>query len=88
MVDDTESREHDNSSHSSRNNTRSNLVPSDGQVTVCKSKNVTAPQTVDSLKSVLDSFDCPIKYNINRIKDPIRKCNNISSIHLGDYAEK
>ena len=41
--------------------------------------------TVTDLMVVLNALDCPSRYSVNAIKDPIRKCGNISSIHLGDY---
>ena len=45
-------------------------------------------ETVNDLMMVLNDLDCPSKYSVNAIKDPIRKCGNISSIHLGDYEHR
>ena len=43
--------------------------------------------TVMSLKSIINAHDHPTRNNVNSIMDPIRKCDNISSIHLGDYGD-
>ena len=36
------------------------------------------------LKDLLGKFDCPIRNSINAIMDPIRKCDNVRSLHEGD----
>ena len=36
------------------------------------------------LEDLLGKFDCPIRNSINAIMDPIRKCNNVRSLHEGD----
>ena len=38
------------------------------------------------LEDLLGKFDCPIRNSINAILDPIRKCNNVRSLHEGDRA--
>ena len=38
------------------------------------------------LEDLLGKFDCPIRNSINAIMDPIRKCNNVRSLHEGDRA--
>ena len=37
------------------------------------------------LKEIMMVFDKPLDYGVNSIKDPIRSCSHISSLHLGDY---
>ena len=37
------------------------------------------------LKEIMMVFDRPLDYGVNSIKDPIRSCSHISSLHLGDY---
>ena len=39
------------------------------------------------LEDLLGKFDCPIRNSINAILDPIRKCNNVRSLHEGDRAK-
>ena len=51
------------------------------------SDQISALETVESLKGILGVLDCPFQNSVNRLKDPIRKFSNISSIHLGDYSE-
>ena len=45
-------------------------------------------QNVTSLKHILGVLDCQTRNSVNNIKDPIRKCNKISSIHLGEGRKK
>ena len=40
-----------------------------------------------ALEDLLGKFDCPIRNSINAIIDPIRKCNNVRSLHEGDRAK-
>ena len=39
------------------------------------------------LEDLLGKFDCPIRNSINAIMDPIRKCDNVRSLHEGDRAK-
>ena len=39
------------------------------------------------LEDLLGKFDCPIRNSINSIMDPIRKCDNVRSLHEGDRAK-
>ena len=51
-----------------------------------KSKNSTNnDKSLSDLKLLLNVFDNPIRYNVNMIRDPIRQCKRISSVHLGDH---
>ena len=40
------------------------------------------------LEDLLGKFDCPIRNSINAIRDPIRKCDNVRSLHEGDPTRK
>jgi hypothetical protein len=42
-------------------------------------------QTVSELTTILGNVDSLVAYSVNSIRDPIRRCNNISSIHLGNF---
>ena len=44
-------------------------------------------KSMNDLRLLLNVFDHPVKYNINAIRDPIRQCKRISSVHLGDYGK-
>ena len=42
-------------------------------------------QTVNELTTILGHLDSPVIYSVNSIRDPIRRCNNISTIHHGNF---
>ena len=42
-------------------------------------------QTVSELTLILGQVDSHDRYSVNSIRDPIRRCNNISSIHMGNF---
>ena len=44
-------------------------------------------KSMNDLRLLLNVFDHPMRYNINAIRDPIRQCKRISSVHLGDYGK-
>ena len=44
--------------------------------------------SLTDLRLLLNVFDHPLRYNINTIRDPIRQCSNIASVHLGDYGNR
>ena len=50
-----------------------------------KRRNSKKNKTVKALTTIISDNDNPTKNNVNFIMDPIRKCNNMESIHLGDY---
>ena len=54
--------------------------------TISKRKSTRKDKTLLDLKSIMKDCDNPIKNNVNAIMDPIRRCNNIASIHLGDLS--
>ena len=39
----------------------------------------------NDLRLLLNVFDHPVRYSINTIRDPIRQCKRIASVHHGDY---
>ena len=42
-------------------------------------------KTVGQLTMILGHLDSPVRYSVNSISDPIRRCNNVLSIHQGNY---
>ena len=59
----------------------------DRHIVVLKCKNFKSFDLRDhyDLKEIMKVFDRPLDYRVNSIKDPIRSCSHISSLHLGDY---
>ena len=58
---------------------------SKGNISISRRQNSLKNETVDVLKTIISDHDNPTKNNMNTIMDPIRRCNNMTSIHLGDY---
>ena len=58
---------------------------SKGNTSISRSRISLKNKTVDVLKTIICDHDNPNKNNMNTIIDPIRRCNNMTSIHLGDY---
>ena len=56
-----------------------------GKISTSRRQNNQKDKTVDVLKTLISDHDNPTKNNVNTIMDPIRRCNNMTSIHLGDY---
>ena len=59
----------------------------DTHIGVLKSRNSEFFDSRDhyDLEEIMKVFDRPLEYGVNSIKDPIRSCSHISSLHLGDY---
>ena len=59
----------------------------DTHIGVLKSRNSECFDSRDhhDLEEIMKVFDRPLEYGVNSIKDPIRSCSHISSLHLGDY---
>ena len=58
---------------------------SKANISISRRQNSLRNETVDVLKTIISDHDNPTKNNMNTIMDPIRRCNNMTSIHLGDY---
>jgi hypothetical protein len=53
--------------------------------TFYKQPNDSGVRTVSELTTILGHLDSSVRYSVNSIRDPIRRCSNISSIHLGNF---